>query len=141
MPREFREIRLLVKDIKKDVERGMKGLMLEITANLRRAASEGGTPVDTGFARANWIPEVGKSHEGTAGTREEAEAGTLDTSMHKKGLGSLLSYKLIRGRIYITNNVHYIVLLNEGSSAQAPAGFVQSAIERALVSLERGLFR
>ena len=39
--------------------------------------------------------------------------------------------------MFVTNNVHYIMSLNHGSSHQAPDGFVDSAVERAV---KAGLF-
>lgn len=137
MARVFENYRLLVKDIHRDIERGMKGLTLEITANLRRPKNEGGTPVDTGWARANWIPEVGDPFEGTAGTRAEAEQGVLDPSPHKSGVANVLRYKLFK-KIWITNNVPYIVLCNT-LPTHNPL-FVEGSIKEALTALERGLF-
>ena len=46
-------------------------------------------------------------------------------------------YSLRQGNVNITNNVPYIRRLNEGSSSQAPAAFVQSAIARALNNANR----
>jgi hypothetical protein len=137
MAKEFRDITLLVKDLEKDVASAMRGLVLEITANLRRAPDEGGTPVDTGWARANWISEVGKSHDEVAGTRPEGPDENPDEGPLNAGLARVLTYRVPRERIYITNNVPYIVICNE---THRP-GFVQRSISEALVALERGLFR
>ena len=90
----------------------------------------------TGFSRANWIPSVGASIAGTAGTRQAALLGNLDESAAPAGLATVLaSPDLSRQPTFITNNVDYIVDLNEGSSAKAPAGFVQSSIDISLVGL------
>ena len=81
------------------------------------------TPVATGFAQANWVPSVGAPFAGTAGTRQAAEMGSLDTSTAPAGLAQVLVARdLTRTNTYITNNVHYIVDLNEGSSAKGTIG-------------------
>jgi hypothetical protein len=81
------------------------------------------TPVDTGWARSNWIPQVGRPFEKTVGDPENlsdrAEAGVAEVS----------NWKISDGPIHITNNVPYIRKLNGGSSAQVPAGFVNKAVQ------------
>lgn len=99
-------------------------LTLEITGELIEA-----TPVDTGWARANWVPQIGSSFEETAGTKEEAELGQIDQGQQQQGISEVTSSYRLPRLVYVTNNVPYINRLNEGSSEQAPAGFVQNSIE------------
>lgn len=108
----------------------MVGLGVNITSQLVKD-----TPKDTRFASVNWVPEVGGQFEGTAGTRELAEQGSLEEGPQRSGLQRVAGYKLEQGNITISNNVDYIVKLNEGSSQQAPSGFVQAAIEKGIKSL------
>ncbi len=124
------QIRVVVESLEQFVELLVPALALAITAALKRAPSEGGTPVDTGFARANWVPKIGERFQGLAGTRAEAELGQVSTAQQAEGEAELVSgiYDLARGVVHITNNVDYIRQLNAGSSAQAPAAFVQAAI-------------
>lgn len=89
------------------------------------------TPVDTGRARANWQttsleasdsdkypkPEFPSSPE--AGV-EEAKQMFRDEMNDHTG-----------GSIHITNNVPYIDPLNRGTSSQAPAGFIERAVQAA----------
>ncbi len=90
-----------------------------------------GTPVDTGWASANWWPSVstpasantGRPGEGSVASREAQRAA---------GVTQVLSYKLGQGSIYITNNVPYIDRLNNGWSQQSPAGFVDRAVQVAV---------
>lgn len=84
------------------------------------------TPVDTGRARANW----------QASTSAPITQANDDTD--KQG-GATISRNAARIRqrlggqdIFITNNVPYIEQLNQGSSAQAPANFVEQAIQAGL---------
>lgn len=123
-------IRLVVRGIEAFVERRVKQLAFEIVSNLVSAPSEGGTPVDTGWARANWQPSIGEPARGVSGSRESVSAAG-----QAAGLQQVLNWKLVSGtKVHITNNVPYIGFLNDGSSAQAPAGFVQAAIRRAVQS-------
>ncbi len=89
------------------------------------------TPVDTGRARSNWQVNLNSAADGsiepyapgksgsTAGTNAQA---ALDQG--KQVIGTAQPTQAI----HITNNLPYIGRLNDGSSAQAPAGFVQTAI-------------
>lgn len=125
-------VRVVVTSLEAFIGRVIAALALNIVANLVRAPSEGGTPVDTGWARANWVPRIGEPFKGTAGTREQAEAGNVSQAEQGAGLADLVGYRQERGKVYVTNNVPYIVRLNEGSSKQAPAGFVQDAVAKAV---------
>lgn len=105
-------------------EQLLQKLTLNITANLQED-----TPVDTGWARSNWVPSVGNPFRGLAGSKEGSVA-IIDNSVTGSGLAEAASYTLDKGAIYISNNVPYIRRLNEGSSDQAPAAFVQASVER-----------
>lgn len=106
----------------------VKQIVLDATSNFIED-----TPVDTGWARANWIPNIGEPFNRTSSTREQAEAGSVQRGDQQAGLATIAAtYEIGLGAVYITNNVPYIIYLNEGSSQQAPSGFVQSGISRAL---------
>ena len=110
------------------VNRLMKKITLDIAANLVRAPGEGGTPVDTGWARSNWIPNIGTPVTSPVGSKE-----AVSSAAQTRGLGAVLTYKFSSGQpLFVSNNVPYILVLNEGSSKQAPAGFVQAAIAEAV---------
>lgn len=110
----------------REVERIAKALVLRIDANLRRNPDAGGTPVDTGHARANWIHGVGSP------ARIEAAGG--DPSAHDTGVAAVLAYELGQGALFLSNNVDYIQLLNRGHSDQADVGFVEAAIDEAMAT-------
>ncbi len=87
------------------------------------------TPVDTGRARGNWQVGVGVAMRG--------ELDRLDTSGN-----ATIAENTVRAKtrklgqdIFISNNLPYIVSLNEGSSSQAPAGFVEEAVQVASVAV------
>lgn len=139
MPNGQKRITVIVKNLNTFVGTIVKGLTLEIVANLKRAASEGGTPVDTGWARANWVAGIGASLTDTVGTREEAEVSGANNAVSEASvLKVAATYSVKQGAVFISNNVPYIAKLNAGSSPQAGEGFVQRA---ALRAVEEGLAR
>jgi hypothetical protein len=126
------------------VTRIVKKLVLDIVANLQAAPSEGGTPVDTGWARANWIPVIG-SASGKAAPRPidrgRATQAAADVLAASEGAIAAIAttYNARQGPVTIANNVPYILKLDAGSSKQAPAGFIRRGIVKALVIDLRGI--
>ncbi len=121
-------IRVVVSELEKFIDETIKKLVLDIVANLVRAPSAGGTPVDTGWASANWIPYIGTPDRTTAGARPTM-GSSASRSTQQSAVGAIASqYTVRKGKVVVSNNVPYIVRLNDGSSRQAPKGFVQRAI-------------
>lgn len=118
-------VRVVVESLEGFTEKLIKRLALNVTANLVED-----TPVDTGWARANWVPQIGAPRSTPSGTRP-TDGGRASTADQAAGQASVLGYKL-GPKIHISNNVPYIKKLNAGSSSQAPAAFVQAAILRAV---------
>lgn len=127
------QIRTVITALDQFIELVMKRIVLDVVANLVRAPARGGTPVDTGWARANWVPRIGQPVTATDGSRESVSQGAQQSGLAAVATG----YKLVRGPVWISNNVPYILQLNDGSSQQAPAGFVQAAIGEAVLSAAR----
>lgn len=120
--------------IEQVTESVVKKVILDAGANLSRAPQEGGTPVDTGWARANWIASVGKPVGQPVG---DPESGVEQANAAQQaGIGAVLGYKLAFGPVYLTNNVPYILRLNDGHSQQASSGFVQRAITEAVFGIK-----
>jgi len=128
---EDAQIRAIVRAVEGFTERVIIRLALNITDQLIRY-----TPVDTGWARANWVPSIGASSDSPATSQPTPSLVASASSSQAAGQAGLLSYKLPRGSIFISNNVPYIGRLNDGSSAQAPAGFVQASIRRGISNTE-----
>ena len=102
------------------------------------------TPVLTGFARAGWVPSTGAPTPGPSEapsdqTVAEAQAATLFGQNKQVSARIAQGYKLSDGPIFIVNNVAYVVYLNEGTSAQAPAMFVEAGIAQAVAATQREL--
>jgi len=127
-----RNIRVVIASLTGFTETLIKKLVLDIVANLQRAPSEDGTPVDTGWARANWIPNIGAPILTPAGSYEQAKAGSLPGASAAGVAAVATTYKLGRGPVHITNNVPYILKLDQGSSRQVPRGFVRRGIVKAI---------
>lgn len=90
------------------------------------------TPVATGWAMNNWIPSVSKPVTKTDGDPENVSAGLMTG-----GLVDILNWHFKDGSAWLANNVPYIKKLNEGHSGQAPAGFVESVIQREVNKAKR----
>lgn len=94
------------------------------------------TPVDTGRAMNGWNISVGSpNHEtpdsgGTPGSIQGSKEGQAATEM--AGLQPFST-------VWISNALPYIVSLNEGSSNQAPASFVERNIQNELGTLKKVL--
>lgn len=89
------------------------------------------TPVDTGRARSNWVVSLSSPAPGTINPYVPGQGGSTGASNAaaaiKQAQAQISGYN--GGSIFITNNLPYIKPLNDGSSAQAPAGFVQAAVQ------------
>ena len=129
------QIRAIIRSLERVTERVITKISLDVTANLIET-----TPVDTGWARANWVPAIGQPF--TASLEDvKPQPGdiSLATSRQNQGTASVATgYRLSQGSVFVSNNVPYIVRLNEGSSSQAPAAFVQRAISKAVTQDIRG---
>jgi len=84
------------------------------------------TPVDTGFARGNWLPGLNAP--------PLVPASTLDPTALAAPARIAAAAELLRlgDTFYITNNAPYIDLLNRGYSPQAAAGYVARSVDRGL---------
>ena len=125
------QIRFIVDQLEGATERVISRLGVNITAELIER-----TPVDTGWARANWVPSIGAPVTDNATRRADPALVPAQTARQQSGVASVATgYRLSRGAVFISNNVPYIQVLNGGSSAQAPSGFVQDGIMAGIRSL------
>ena len=132
------QIRIILAGMDGFVTRIVKKLVLDIVANLQASPGEGGTPVDTGWARANWIPVLGRASGRPAprpGDHGQTVAAAADLAMQGQAAIAAIvtTYRASQGPVTIANNVPYILKLDAGSSKQAPSGFIRRGIVKALV--------
>lgn len=124
-------LQFVLNELNRFTEKQVKAVTLDAVANLVET-----TPRRTGWARSNWLPSIGQPADvdGTAPSEDRAAASAASrAALGQQGIAQIVTtYKLSMGKIYVTNNVPYIAQLNEGSSTQAPAGFVQAAILKAV---------
>ena len=95
------------------------------------------TPVDKGVARSNWRVGIGAPTRSVIGAYAPGKKLGIGESANASaainaGLTRIASARGVSGvglktAIYISNNVKYIEKLNDGSSTQAPAGFIDRA--------------
>lgn len=83
------------------------------------------TPVDTGRAASNWIASIGAPDTGESGPPFDP------FSAHTANIG-IIGRRQNEQTIFLSNNVDYIVFLDQGSSAQAPNGMTTRAIAEIL---------
>ena len=90
------------------------------------------TPVDTGRARGNWQASVSSPVDSTTDkVDKDGETTTYSETIKIDGMS------VPQGQtIWITNNVPYIEMLEDGHSPKAPDGIVAPAIH----SVRRGSF-
>lgn len=120
----------IVRDLEQFTEERLQGLFTGVYDEVSAA-----TPVDTTWARSNWLGSVGTPDErAIPNLRREQKLAQVGGRQGEAAAGRavLARYKLSDGAAYIVNSVPYIVELNSGSSTQAPTAFVQLAIERAI---------
>lgn len=101
-----------------------------------------GTPIDFGWASANWFIGVGSPPRSNAGQLPDSGAGAVASREAEQSTTVaqfVSSYDYTQGQtVYVTNNVPYINRLNNGWSAQAPAGFVDDAVQEAVIAANTG---
>lgn len=92
------------------------------------------TPVDTGHARRNWQVNYGAPNGNELPGVDKNGANTVQNGVSKVKAGRTRNAFI---PLIVENNVPYIGRLNEGSSRQAPAMFVELSIRRAINQLPR----
>lgn len=113
-------------NVQKNSEKLIRKVALSVDSTVVTA-----TPVDTGRARSNWQVEIGRAAKGVIDAYVPGEEGSTagpNTQMALAlGAAAIATYKAGES-IHLTNNLPYIGALNDGHSAQAPVGFVETAV-------------
>ncbi len=83
------------------------------------------TPVDTGRCRGNWQVNLTTPGEGFDPEQfDKSGSGSLSN-----GMAVITSVKKPFQIIWISNNVPYVIYLEDGTSKQAPRGMVSLTVE------------
>jgi hypothetical protein len=95
------------------------------------------TPVDVGRARSNWLVQLDTPSRRQIDTYVPGQAGSTAAPNVSEALAQgrevITRYDGDKNNaIVISNNLPYINRLNDGYSRQAPAGFVERAVQAAV---------
>ena len=123
-------------------------LITGVQVKVRRAAIKTdqtvvvGTPVDTGRAKSNWLVSLGtpvfeENEAFTPGEKGSTQFANEQAAI-AQGIGVIGQWSIFRGSIFITNSLPYIQSLEEGSSAQSPAGMVKRAVQAGSLAFKAG---
>lgn len=123
-----------IKKITEEVSKITSEVSVQVADAVTRA-----TPIDTGWSQANWVISATSPYSvvrNDGALRTAPSEVTAARAYQEAQRVSIETYTLNKGDIFITNNVNYIRILNRGSSAQAPAAFVESSVAQALAGFK-----
>lgn len=89
------------------------------------------TPVDTSLAVSNWTVGIGYSPVNLIPPHVPGSKGSTAAASRAQTIAygrQMINMYKSRQVLHISNNIDYITLLNQGSSPQASAGFVERAV-------------
>jgi len=129
---------------KAGIDRAMARRVIGVTVELHEELTVR-TPVDTGYARASWVPGLQRERRSKAGepttksARKAARGGAQARA--QIGLATVISgYRDLRqGAVWVVNNTRYIRALNQRH--RRAAGFIERAINAALLKASAARFR
>jgi hypothetical protein len=130
--------RFFIKRLLKRNEEVQQGVR-DITKNMVAAMMDElvpATPIRTGRARRNWQVTMGEHDvvEWAPRTPPERNAEVALENARRR----IDAYHDLSKPLGVRNPIPYLTRLNEGYSAQAPAGFIQDAILRARSVVNKG---
>ena len=120
-----------VDDTISDLEQGISD-DVKRAARVGLALLVGASPVRSGHFRKNWQVGVGVDPQNVVRERGRGSAGRVIA----KGVLRLKATNINR-RTYLVNNAVYAADLAEGSSAKAPAGWIDAAVSIMARELDR----
>lgn len=132
--KEFiKELREMKKGINNAINDTIKGTVDEIFNALRESPSSGGTPVDTGWARAGWRVNIETPTPGDVSDKGDVSSSDSEAESSLSAfLG--LSNLLYVNKIFIDNRVPYIRKINANNRQSGPH-FVEKSIQRGSAKL------
>lgn len=125
-----RQLRAFNKTVKDDAEKLIRTVALTLEEELVLR-----TPIDTSRARTNWQLTVGSKPSSEVPFTEGSRGSTASeayTAAMNAAVKAAAEIKLGKPT-YVSNCVHYIVDLNDGTSRQAPRNFVSHAVDVAKI--------
>lgn len=83
-----------------------------------------GTPVDTGRARGNWFATIGTPSAAVNDAARDKSGGGAIAAATSTAMSAELGTT-----VWLTNNLPYILMLENGSSQQAPEGMADRNVQ------------
>ncbi len=112
-----------------DLSKTIGGAMLRA----RRALSEA-TPVDTHHAESNWVLSIGTPYTDVDGARDY-----VSFVAQQEGDLAMEAYDVGKSpKVFLRDNVLYVLFLDRGSSPQAEPGFVAATFNEAANGVAHG---
>jgi hypothetical protein len=99
------------------------------------------SPVDTGRFQSNWVISIDAESAYTDDSEYSgATKGSVPPKVLNKASSELSGFNVMRNsRLYLQNNLDYAEKLADGSSTQAPAGWIDMNVRNELKALESAL--
>ncbi len=111
---------------------------IEVTLVVKKLAFDifadvvAGTPVDTGRAMNNWMMSLGTPSRRVI--EQGGSKGSVRSTKRAEAAATVVGLTPF-STVWISNNLPYIAELEEGSSDQAPRGWVEAAIHNNVAAL------
>lgn len=121
---KFSQLDEAMQEAARKITRGVEILITEVATEIGKEVVTK-TPVDTGHARANWRPGLNAAPVVPVTRADKTGAGTIAR------IGVVAKQFKAGDTFFLGNNVPYIEALNNGSSPQAPKGYIQKAVDTA----------
>lgn len=122
-----------VRTIRSDIDELINNSVVNLTIEIFRDLLNN-TPIDTGQAISNWQVSLTGPITRQIPSYVPGQKGSTKNIVIANAIGEAVGILAARRPyqpIYIGNALPYIAQLNQGSSAQAPAGFIDAAFMRA----------
>ena len=100
-----------------------------------------GNPVDTGYSRSQWRIGINAPDTTVSGTRPRNAKGQYTTITAPQLDITRLSQLSPNDHVFVTNSVDYVQFLEEGTSQQAPNGFIRLSVAQAEAKVRQYLER
>ena len=130
-----RRMREMGGNVERNADRLVKQTALAVDQSVVLAS-----PVDTGRFRSNWRVGLGAPVEGGIEAHSPGKDGSTEGANTQGALGRAqaeIAQRRTGQAIWISNTLPYGPRLNNGSSSQAPAGFVEAAVRDGVEVIRR----
>ncbi len=121
-----------INDVIKDLVKQAESVVVTVGTNVTNFVSVD-NPIFTGFSSSNWMPTFGPLLTDTAADQLPSSLAAFRSEELKQSrLAQLPKFKLTGPDVFITNNVEYIVEINDQGTKTAQPRFVQRGMRAAL---------